>query len=121
MINQDMKEFETWYIENWHDGDIHPNQSLLNLSPYDADEYIDQGVQNMWEAWQQAKGGNSKWIKCSDRLPVLADASDTFEVFIFNGTWVARYAYDFVKYVPAFTHWMPIPKHKLPEPPRDIL
>ena len=81
---------------------------------------LERGKLKAVKAELSAKEDNSKWVKCSDRLPVLADASDTFEVFIFNGTWVSRHAYDFVKYVPAFTHWMPIPKLKLPDPPEGF-
>lgn len=51
-INRD--SFENWYIQNWHDGDIHPHQSLLNHKPSEDEEYVSQAIQNMWEAWQAA-------------------------------------------------------------------
>ena len=46
--------FQEWYIANHHDGDIHPNQQLLEWSEKGG-FYFASSVEDLWEAWQAAK------------------------------------------------------------------
>ena len=46
--------FQEWYIANHHDGDIHPNQQLLEWSEKGG-FYFASSVEDLWEAWQTAK------------------------------------------------------------------
>ena len=55
MTDLEIREaFETWYIANHHDGDIHPNQQLLEWSEKGG-FYFASSVEDLWEAWQAAK------------------------------------------------------------------
>ena len=45
--------FQEWYIANHHDGDIHPNQQLLEWSEKGG-FYFASSVEDLWEAWQAA-------------------------------------------------------------------
>ena len=52
MTDLEIREaFETWYIANHHDGDIHPNQQLLEWSEKGG-FYFASSVEDLWEAWQ---------------------------------------------------------------------
>ena len=53
-IQKEREAFEGWYVANYHDGDIHPNHHLLDFKEYDQ-EYVDDLVNMLWEAWQAAK------------------------------------------------------------------
>ena len=46
--------FQEWYIANHHDGDIYPNQQLLEWSEKGG-FYFASSVEDLWEAWQAAK------------------------------------------------------------------
>lgn len=46
--------FQEWYIANHHDGDIHPNQQLLEWSEKGG-FYFASSVEDLWEAWQATK------------------------------------------------------------------
>jgi len=46
--------FQEWYIANHHDGDINPNQQLLEWSEQGG-FYFASSVEDLWEAWQAAK------------------------------------------------------------------
>ena len=46
--------FQEWYIANHHDGDIHPNQQLLEWSEKGG-LYFASSVEDLLEAWQAAK------------------------------------------------------------------
>ncbi len=52
--NNERKAFEEYYIANYHDGDIHPNQQLLEWSEKGG-FYFASSVEDLWEAWQAAK------------------------------------------------------------------
>ena len=61
--------FQEWYIANHHDGDIHPNQQLLEWSEKGG-FYFASSVEDLWEAWQATKSqAVPRWISTSDRMP----------------------------------------------------
>ena len=48
---ENREAFETWYIANHHDGDIHPNQQLLEWSEKGG-FYFASSVEDLWDSWQ---------------------------------------------------------------------
>lgn len=66
--------FQEWYIANHHDGDIHPNQQLLEWSEKGG-FYFASSVEDLWEAWQAAKATPEGFVlvprECPD--PIFAD------------------------------------------------
>ena len=49
-IEKERKAFEAYYIANHHDGDIHPNQQLLEWSE-EGEFYYAGSVDDLWGAW----------------------------------------------------------------------
>ncbi len=49
-IEEQRKAFEKYYIANFHDGDIHPNQQLLEWSE-EGEFYFASSVEDLWGAW----------------------------------------------------------------------
>jgi hypothetical protein len=45
-------DFESWYVQNYHDGDIHPNKDELIIR--DDGEYSNRKVQELSEVWLSA-------------------------------------------------------------------
>ena len=61
--------FQEWYIANHHDGDIHPNQQLLEWSEKGG-FYFASSVEDLWEAWQAAKAqAVPEWIETAIQPP----------------------------------------------------
>lgn len=50
-IEKERKAFESYYIANHHDGDIHPNQQLLEWSKK-GEFYFASSVNDLWDMWQ---------------------------------------------------------------------
>lgn len=48
---ENREAFETWYIENYHDGDIFPNNRILNFNGH-HNEYRDSSLNMLWDSWQ---------------------------------------------------------------------
>ena len=48
--NNERKAFEEYYIANYHDGDIHPNQQLLEWSE-NGEFYFATSVNDLWDMW----------------------------------------------------------------------
>lgn len=48
--DNERKAFEEYYIANHHDGDIHPNQQLLEWSD-NGDFYFATSVNDLWDMW----------------------------------------------------------------------
>lgn len=53
-IKKEREAFETYYIANHHDGDIHPNQQLLEWSEK-GEFYFATSVNDLWDMWFAAK------------------------------------------------------------------
>ena len=53
-IEKEREEFEQCYIANHHDGDIHPNQQLLEWSEKGG-FYFAISVNDLWDMWLAAK------------------------------------------------------------------
>ena len=49
-IEEQRKAFEEYYIANYHDGDIHPHQKLLEWSK-DGESCVNSTVDNLWDMW----------------------------------------------------------------------
>lgn len=49
-MNSERKAFEEYYIANHHDGDIHPNQQLLEWSEK-GEFYFATSVNDLWDMW----------------------------------------------------------------------
>ena len=49
-LDNERKAFEEYYIANHHDGDIHPNQQLLEWSD-NGDFYFATSVNDLWDMW----------------------------------------------------------------------
>jgi hypothetical protein len=49
-IEIERKAFENWYIQNYHDGDIHPDKRLLEWSDR-GDFYYAISVQELWKSY----------------------------------------------------------------------
>ena len=49
-LENERKAFEEYYIANHHDGDIHPNQQLLEWSD-NGDFYFATSVNDLWDMW----------------------------------------------------------------------
>ena len=49
-IDNERKAFEEYYIANHHDGDIHPNQQLLEWSK-NGEFYFATSVNDLWDMW----------------------------------------------------------------------
>ena len=49
-IDNERKAFEEYYIANHHDGDIHPNQQLLEWSE-NGEFYFATSVNDLWDMW----------------------------------------------------------------------
>lgn len=49
-IKEQRKAFEEYYIANHHDGDIHPNQQLLEWSE-NGEFYFATSVNDLWDMW----------------------------------------------------------------------
>ena len=61
--------FQEWYIANHHDGDIHPNQQLLEWSEKGG-FYFASSVEDLWEAWQAVKAqAVPEWIETAIQPP----------------------------------------------------
>lgn len=50
-IEKEREAFEAYYIANHHDGDIHPNQQLLEWSEK-GEFYFATSVNDLWDMWQ---------------------------------------------------------------------
>ena len=50
-LDNERKAFEAYYIANHHDGDIHPNQQLLEWSE-NGEFYFATSVNDLWDMWQ---------------------------------------------------------------------
>ena len=48
--DNERKAFEEYYIANYHDGDIHPNQQLLEWSE-NGEFYFATSVNDLWDMW----------------------------------------------------------------------
>ena len=48
--DNERKAFEEYYIANHHDGDIHPNQQLLEWSE-NGEFYFATSVNDLWDMW----------------------------------------------------------------------
>ena len=48
--DNERKAFEKYYIANHHDGDIHPNQQLLEWSE-NGELYFAASVNDLWDMW----------------------------------------------------------------------
>ena len=102
--------FQEWYIANHHDGDIHPNQQLLEWSEKGG-FYFASSVEDLWEAWQAAKAqAVPKWISVDDELPSEGDlllGISTTKLAKFNVYQVvALDEFDDCE----ITHWMHLPQ-----------
>ena len=49
-LDNERKAFEEYYIANHHDGDIHPNQQLLEWSE-NGEFYFATSVNDLWDIW----------------------------------------------------------------------
>ena len=49
-LDNERKAFEEYYIANHHDGDIHPNQQLLEWSE-NGEFYFATSVNDLWDMW----------------------------------------------------------------------
>ena len=49
-LDNERKAFEEYYIVNHHDGDIHPNQQLLEWSE-NGEFYFATSVNDLWDMW----------------------------------------------------------------------
>ena len=49
-LENERKAFEEYYIANHHDGDIHPNQQLLEWSE-NGEFYFATSVNDLWDMW----------------------------------------------------------------------
>ena len=49
-LDNERKAFEEYYIANYHDGDIHPNQQLLEWSE-NGEFYFATSVNDLWDMW----------------------------------------------------------------------
>ena len=49
-FDNERKAFEGYYIANYHDGDIHPNQQLLEWSE-NGEFYFATSVNDLWDMW----------------------------------------------------------------------
>ena len=67
--------FQEWYIANHHDGDIHPNQQLLEWSEKGG-FYFASSVEDSWEAWQAAKAHEAEKLKGCVLVPVQCPDPD---------------------------------------------
>ena len=67
--------FQEWYIANHHDGDIHPNQQLLEWSEKGG-FYFASSVEDLWEAWQAAKAHEAEKLKGCVLVPVQCPDPD---------------------------------------------
>ena len=102
--------FQEWYIANHHDGDIHPNQQLLEWSEKGG-FYFASSVEDLWEAWQAAKAQVvPEWISVDDELPSEGDlllGISTTKLAKFNVYQVvALDEFDDCE----ITHWMHLPQ-----------
>ena len=101
--------FQEWYIANHHNGDIHPNQQLLEWSEKGG-FYFASSVEDLWEAWQAAKAqAVPEWISVKDNLPpanilVLGMSQTRSNIFnVYNVMALDEFEEADV------THWMPLP------------
>ena len=109
--------FQEWYIANHHDGDIHPNQQLLEWSEKGG-FYFASSVEDLWKAWQAAKAQAApEWISVNDKMPHEGD-----EVFVhhyghivqatkdqkYSGGFKQRNCYGWEAVSSYISHWMPM-------------
>ena len=73
--------FQEWYIANHHDGDIHPNQQLLEWSEKGG-FYFASSVEDLWEAWQAAK---------SKAVPEVKDIGNELQSWVAVWSFKARH------------------------------
>lgn len=76
MTDLENKEaFETWYVENYHNGDVFPNNRILDFNGH-HNEYRDSSLNMLWDSWQastQRQGFKlvpvsyeCKWCGCTE-------------------------------------------------------
>lgn len=72
-MNSERKAFEEYYIANHHDGDIHPNQQLLEWSEK-GEFYFATSVNDLWDMWYAS--ANRKGYKL---VPILKTDDEKYE------------------------------------------
>ncbi|MBO7706782.1 MAG: hypothetical protein J6S68_14335 [Acinetobacter sp.] len=88
-VGKEREAFEAYYIANHHDGDIHPNQQLLEWSEK-GEFYFASSVNDLWDMWYASANregyklvpindiniADMIWDKCScgsSRSPIISD------------------------------------------------
>ena len=72
---ENREAFETWYIENYHDGDIFPNNEILDFNGH-HNEYQDSLLNMLWESWQasaQRQGFKLAPLEPNKKMLISAD------------------------------------------------
>ncbi len=72
---ENREAFETWYIENHHDGDIFPNNRILDFNGH-HNEYWDSLLNMLWESWQassQRQGFKLVPLEPNKKMLISAD------------------------------------------------
>lgn len=73
---ENREAFETWYIANHHDGDIHPNQQLLEWSEKGG-FYFASSVEDLWDSWQaSAQRQGFKFVPLEPTLSMIEAAAE---------------------------------------------
>lgn len=91
-IEKERKAFEAYYIANHHDGDIHPNQQLLEWSEK-GEFYFATSVNDLWDMWQASanrQGYKLVPIKCTNNMAHAAKEVDgRLSAFKYGDVWEA--------------------------------
>ena len=75
-LDNERKAFEEYYIANHHDGDIHPNQQLLEWSE-NGEFYFATSVNDLWDMWlASANREGYKLVPVEPTLKMLEGAAD---------------------------------------------
>lgn len=91
-IEKQRKAFEAYYIANHHDGDIHPNQQLLEWSE-SGEFYFATSVNDLWDMWHVSanrEGYKLVPIKCTNNMAHAAKEIDgRLSAFKYGDVWEA--------------------------------
>ena len=83
-MNSERKAFEEYYIANHHDGDIHPNQQLLEWSEK-GEFYFATSVNDLWDMWQaSAQRQGYKLVPVVANKKMLKAGYDAHNDFFFD-------------------------------------
>lgn len=91
-VEKEREAFEAYYIANHHDGDIHPNQQLLEWSEK-GEFYFASSVNDLWDMWYASanrEGYKLVPIKCTNNMAHAAKEVDgRLSAFKYGDVWEA--------------------------------